>query len=168
MALPGDPLFNERAAASRDLIRYGVIYDCFGTNFPITGLLKQSGATDILFQGTGVENAFIHDYANGSATQPGSTITPQRKQMATDSKFDERFYQANIPVEETVYKLYNAPGDTQKNATLKVWVPVSDGILFLILFHRFSLPCGFLFCDHRRAAGFLPVECWPARRRSEV
>ena len=114
MALPNDPLYNERDAASRDLIRYGIIYDCFGTNFPLMGLLKQSGATDVLFQGTGIENAFVYDYANGSSTQPGATITPQRKQMATDSKFDERFYQANLPVEETVYKLYNAPGDTQK------------------------------------------------------
>ena len=33
--------------------------------------------------------------------------------MATDSKFDIRFYQSNLPVEETVNKLYNAPGDTQ-------------------------------------------------------
>ena len=98
MALPNDPLYNERDSASRDLIRYGVIYDCFGTNFPLMGLLKQSGATDVLFQGTGVENAFIYDYANGSSTQPGATITPQRKQMATDSKFDERFYQANLPL----------------------------------------------------------------------
>lgn len=114
MALPQDPLFNDRDAASRDLVRYGIIFDCFGTNFPLMGLLKQSGATDVLFQGTGVESAFIYDYANGSATQPGATITPQRKQMATDSKFDERFYQSNLPVEETVYKLYNAPGDTQK------------------------------------------------------
>lgn len=112
--MPADPLYNERDAASRDLVRYGLIFDCFGTNFPLMGLLKQAGATDVLFQGTGVESAFIYDYANGSSTTPGATINPQRKQMATDSKFDERFYQANLPVEETVYKLYNAPGDTQK------------------------------------------------------
>jgi hypothetical protein len=112
--MPQDPLYNDRDSASRDLVRYGLIFDNFGTNFPLMGLLRTAGVTDVLFQGTGVENAFIYDYANGSATQPGSTITPQRKQMATDSKFDERFYQANLPVEETVYKLYNAPGDTQK------------------------------------------------------
>ena len=109
-----DPLYNERDSASRDLIRFGIIWDCFGTNFPLMGLLKQSGITDVLFQGTGIESAFIYDYAYGSATQPGATITPQRKQMASDGKFDERFYQANLPVEETVYRLYNSPGDTQK------------------------------------------------------
>jgi hypothetical protein len=109
-----DPLYNYRDSASRDLIRQGLIYDNFGTNFPVIGLLKQAGVTDVLFRGTGVESAFIYDYANGSSTVPGATITPQRKQMASDMKFDEKFYQASIPVEETEYRLYNAPGDTQK------------------------------------------------------
>lgn len=111
--MPQDPLFNNRDAASRELVRYGVIYDCFGTNFPFMGLLKAAGASDVLFRGNGILQALIYDYANGSSTVPGATITPQRKQMATQAKFDERFYQANIPVEETNNKLYNAPGDTQ-------------------------------------------------------
>src|SRR5208282_2081174 len=51
---------------------------------------------------------------NGSSTQPGSTIVPQRKQMATDLKWDEKFLQSNLPIDQTTYKLYNAPGDTQK------------------------------------------------------
>lgn len=110
---PQDPLFNNRDAASRELVRFGVIYDCFGTNFPFMGLMRSAGAAETLFRGTGILQALIYDYAFGSATQPGATITPQRKQMATQAKFDERFYQANIPVEQTNNKLYNAPGDTQ-------------------------------------------------------
>jgi hypothetical protein len=112
--MPNDPLYNDRDSASRDLIRYGIIYDNFGTNFPLVGLLKDAGVTEVLFQGTGLEHAYIYDYAYGNATQPGDTITPQRKQMASDTKFDERFYQSNLPIDQTTYKLYNAPGDTQK------------------------------------------------------
>lgn len=111
---PADPLYNERDAASRDIIRQGIIYDNFGTNYPLMGLLREAKITEVLFQGTGLESAYIYDYANGSATQPGSTITPQRKQMATDLKWDEKFYQSNLPIDQTTYKLYNAPGDTQK------------------------------------------------------
>jgi hypothetical protein len=110
---PLDPLYNARDAASRELIQYGIIYDCFATNFPLLGLLRQSGVAEILFQGTGILRPFIYDVAYGAATQPGDTITPRRKQMATNSKFDIRFYQANLPVEQTVNKLFNAPGDTQ-------------------------------------------------------
>lgn len=114
MPQPNDPLFNDRDAASRSLIRHGIIYDNFGTNFPIIGLLKLAGITEVLFQGTGIESAYIYDYANGSATEPGSTIVPQRKQMASDLKYYEKFYQSNLPIDQTTYKLYNAPGDTQK------------------------------------------------------
>lgn len=111
--LPADPLYNQRDAASRELITAGLIYDCFGTNFPILSILKGAGVLETVFQGIGVLRPFIYDYANGSATNPGATITPVRKQMATDAKWDIRFYQSNLPVEETEYKLYNAPGDTQ-------------------------------------------------------
>ena len=110
---PLDPLYNNRDAASREYIRKGIIVDCFSTHFPLWGLMRERGAVDVLFQGTGILNPSIYDVAFGSSTVPGATLTPQRKQMATDSKFDIRFYQSNIPVEETVYKLYNAPGDTQ-------------------------------------------------------
>jgi hypothetical protein len=110
---PTDPLFNYRDAASRELIRKGIIVDCFSTHFPLWGLMRERGAVDVLFQGTGLLHPTVYDVAFGASTVPGATITPQRKQMATDSKFDIRFYQSNLPVEETVYKLYNAPGDTQ-------------------------------------------------------
>jgi hypothetical protein len=110
---PNDPLFNPRDTASRDYIRNGIIVDCFSTHFPLWGLMRERGAVDVLFQGTGILNPTIYDVAFGSSTVPGATLTPQRKQMATDSKFDIRFYQSNLPVEETVNKLYNAPGDTQ-------------------------------------------------------
>lgn len=110
---PQDPLYNYRDAASRELVQLGLIYDNFGTNFPLLAKLRQAGVTDIVFQGTGVLRPFIYDYAYGSSTVPGATITPQRKQIATDAKFDIRFYQSNVPMEETEYKLYNAPGDTQ-------------------------------------------------------
>jgi hypothetical protein len=96
------------------LVRYGIIHDNFGTNFPLVGLLKEAGITEVLFQGTGIESAYIYDYAYGGATQPGDTITPQRKQMASDTIFDERFYQSNLPIDQTMYRMYNAPGDTQK------------------------------------------------------
>jgi hypothetical protein len=112
--IQADPLYSERDAASRDLIRQGIIYDNFGTNYPLMGLLKEARITEVLFQGTGLESAYIYDYANGSATQPGSTITPQRKQMASDLKYDEKFYQSNLPIDQTTYKLFNAPGETQK------------------------------------------------------
>src|ERR1700761_8165711 len=97
-----DPLFNNRDSASRELITQGLIYDNFGTNFPLMAILRASGITQTLFQGTGVLRPFIYDYANGSATNPGATITPRRKQMATDAKFDIRFYEADLPIEETV------------------------------------------------------------------
>lgn len=113
MALPADPLYNNRDSASRELVQAGIIYDNFCTNFPLLSLLRASGVADILFQGTGVIRPFIYDLAYGSATVPGATITPKRKQMATDAKFDIRFYEADLPVEQTVNKLYNAPGDTQ-------------------------------------------------------
>ena len=112
--VPFDPLYNERDAASRTLIRYGIIHDNFGTNFPLVGLLKEAGITEVLFQGTGIESAYIYDYADGGATQPNDTITPQRKQMASNVKFDERFYQSNLPIDQTTYRLFNAAGDTQK------------------------------------------------------
>lgn len=108
-----DPLFNARDAASRELVTLGLIYDCFGTNFPLLSILRGAGVTDTVFQGTGVIRPFITDYANGSSTVPGATITPARKQMASAAKFDTRFYQSNLPVEQTNNKLYNAPGDTQ-------------------------------------------------------
>jgi len=108
-----DPLYNYRDALSRELVRKGFIADCFGTNFPLLTLLKEAGVMDTLFQGTAIRNPFIYDYAHGSATQPGATIEPSRKQMVTDSKFDIRFYEADLPVERTEYDLYNAPGDTQ-------------------------------------------------------
>ena len=108
-----DPLYNIRDAVSRELIRKGFIADCFGTNFPLMALLKEAKVMDILFQGTGIRNPFIYDYAHGSATEPGATITPTRKQMVSNSKYDIRFYEADIEVEETEYNLYNAPGDTQ-------------------------------------------------------
>jgi hypothetical protein len=111
---PQDPLFSERDAASRDMIRQGIIYDCFGTNYPVYGLLRDAKITESLFQGLGFESAFIDNYANGSATQPGSTIVPQRKQMASALKWDEKFYQSNLPIDQTTYRLYNAPGETQK------------------------------------------------------
>lgn len=110
---PPDPLYNYRDTASRDLITHGLIYDCFGTNFPLLAILKAAGVVETIFQGTGVMRPFIYDYANGSATTPGATITPRRKQTATAGKWDERFYEADMPVEETETRLYNAPGDTQ-------------------------------------------------------
>jgi hypothetical protein len=58
-----DPLFNARDAASRELVRYGVIYDCFGTNFPLIGLMRAAGVSETLFRGTGVLQALIYDYA---------------------------------------------------------------------------------------------------------
>lgn len=111
--MPSDPLYNYRDSASRELVTLGLIYDCFGTNFPLLATLRQAGVTDTIFQGTGVLRPFIYDYAYGSSTVPGATITPSRKQMATDAKFDIRFYQSNLPIEETEYKLFNAPGETQ-------------------------------------------------------
>jgi hypothetical protein len=111
--MPQDPLYNARDAASREAVTLGLIFDCFGTNFPLLSLLRAAGVTDTVFQGTGILRPFIYDYANGASTVPGATITPTRKQMATDAKFDIRFYQSNLPVEQTVNKLFNAPGSTQ-------------------------------------------------------
>jgi hypothetical protein len=108
-----DPLYNQRDAVSRELIRKGYVADCFGTNYPLMSLLKAAGVMDVLFQGTAIRNPYIYDYAHGSATEPGSTITPTRKQMVSNSKFDIRFYEADLEVEETEYNLYNAAGDTQ-------------------------------------------------------
>ena len=113
MPAPNDPLYNYRDSASRELVQLGLIFDNFGTNFPLLGVLRAAGVTNTLFQGSGVLRPYIYDYAYGSSTEPGATITPQRKQMATDLKFDIRFYQSNLPIEQTEYKLYNAPGDTQ-------------------------------------------------------
>lgn len=111
--MPQDPLFNARDASSGELVEIGLIYDCFGTNYPLLSILRGAGVTETLFQGTGILRPFIYDMAAGSSTVPGATITPQRKQLASAAKFDERFYQANIPVEQTVNKLFNAPGKTQ-------------------------------------------------------
>lgn len=108
-----DPLYNYRDAVSREMVRKGFIVDCFGTNFPLMALLKEAGVADVLFQGTAVRNPYIYDYAHGSATQPGATITPTRKQMVSDAKFDIRFYEADMPVDRTEYDLYNAAGDTR-------------------------------------------------------
>lgn len=108
-----DPLYNQRDAVSREMIRKGFVADCFGTNYPLMTLLREAGVMDVLFQGTGIRNPFIYDYAHGGATQPGDTINPTRKQMVSDSKFDIRFYESDIEVEETEYNLFNAPGDTQ-------------------------------------------------------
>lgn len=110
---PLDPLYNYRDALSRELIRKGFIADCFGTNYPLTALLKESGVMDVLFQGTGIRNPFIYDYPHGGATQPGATIDPTRPQLASDAKFDIKFYEADLAVERTEYDLYNAAGDTQ-------------------------------------------------------
>jgi hypothetical protein len=95
------------------MIRKGFVADCFGTNYSLLTLLKESGVMDVLFQGTGIRNPYIYDYAHGSATEPGATINATRKQMVSDSKFDIRFYEADLEIEETEYNLYNAPGDTQ-------------------------------------------------------
>lgn len=111
--MPQDPLYNSRDAVSRDMIRKGFVADCFGTNYPLMSLLREAGVMEAVFQGTGVRNPYIYDFAHGSATEPGATITPTRKQMVNDSKFDIRFYEADIEVEETEYNLFNAPGDTQ-------------------------------------------------------
>lgn len=111
--MPTDPLYNQRDAVSRELIRKGFIVDCFGTNFPLLTLMREAKVMDILFQGTGIRNPYIYDYAHGSATQPGATINPTRKQMVNDSKYDIRFYETDLEIEETEYNLYNAPGDTQ-------------------------------------------------------
>lgn len=110
---PQDPLFNYRDVASRELITHGLIYDCFGTNFPLLAILKAAGVTETVFRGTSVMRPYLFDYANGSATSPGATITPRRKQTASAGKWDERFYESDMPVEETNNQLYNAPGDTQ-------------------------------------------------------
>ena len=110
---PLDPLYNYRDAVSRELIRKGFVADCFGTNYPLLTLLREAGVMDVLFQGTGIRNPFIYDYAHGSATEPGATINPTRKQMVTDSKFDIRFYESDLEIEETEYDLFNAAGDTQ-------------------------------------------------------
>jgi hypothetical protein len=111
--MPQDPLYNVRDAVSRELIRKGFIADCFGTNFPLLTLLREAKVMEEVFQGTGIRNPYIYDYAHGSATQPGATINPTRKQMVNDSKYDIRFYEADLEVEETEYDLYNAAGDTQ-------------------------------------------------------
>lgn len=108
-----DPLYNQRDAVSRDMIRKGFIADCFGTNYPLLTLLREAKVMEEVFQGTGIRNPYIYDYAHGSATQPGATINPTRKQMVNDSKYDIRFYEADLEVETTEYNLYNAPGDTQ-------------------------------------------------------
>lgn len=108
-----DPTYNYRDAVSRDLIRKGFIADCFGTNYPLLTLMREAGVMDVVFQGTGVRNPYIYDYAHGSATEPGATITPTRKQMVNDSKYDIRFYESDLEIEETEYNLFNAPGDTQ-------------------------------------------------------
>jgi len=113
MALPNDPTYNIRDAVSRDLIRKGFISDNFGTNFPLMTLMREAKVMEVLFQGTAIRNPYIYDYANGSATQPGATITPTRKQMVNDSKYDIRFYESDLEIEETEYNLYNAAGDTQ-------------------------------------------------------
>ena len=52
------------------------------------GLLKQSEFADVYSQGTGIESAFVYDYANGSSVA-GAFHHPRNKRMATDSKFDE-------------------------------------------------------------------------------
>ncbi len=111
--MPTDPLFGMRDAVSRDLIRKGMIVDAFGTNYPLMSLMKEAGVMDVLFQGTALRNPFMYDFPHGGATQPGATINPTRKQYITDSKFDIRFYEADLIVERTEYDLYNAPGDTQ-------------------------------------------------------
>lgn len=113
MALPNDPTYNVRDAVSRDLIRKGFVADCFGINYPLITLLREAGVMEVVYQGTGVRNPYIYDFAHGSATEPGATITPTRKQMVNDSKYDIRFYESDIEVERTEYDLYNAPGDTQ-------------------------------------------------------
>jgi hypothetical protein len=111
--MPTDPLYNQRDAVSRELIRKGFVADCFGTNYPLLTLLREAGVMDVVFQGTGVRNPYIYDFAHGSATEPGATINPTRKQMVSDSKYDIRFYESDIEVERTEYDLYNAAGDTQ-------------------------------------------------------
>lgn len=113
MGLPNDPSYNIRDAASRDMIRRGFVVDVFGTNYPLMGILREAGVMNEIFQGTGVRTPFIYDYAHGAATEPGTTINPTRKQMASNSKYDIRFYEADLEIEETEYDLYNAPGDTR-------------------------------------------------------
>ena len=112
MAL-NDPLYNQRDAVSREMIRKGFVADCFGTNFPGMSILRNAGVMEAVFQGTGIRTPFIYDFAHGGATQPGATINPTRKQMVSDSKYDIRFYESDIEVERTEYDLYNAAGETQ-------------------------------------------------------
>ena len=108
-----DPLYNQRDAVSREMIRKGTVIDWFGTNYPLMTLLREAGVIDLDFQGTAVRTPGIYDYAHGSATEPGATINPTRKQMVTDTKYDIRFMESDLEVERTEYGLYNAPGETQ-------------------------------------------------------
>lgn len=105
--------YNERDASSRELITANIIYDCFNTNYPVLAAMRANGVTERFFQGTAALSSFLYNDPHGSATQPGETITPQLTQLATNAKFFEKFYESDLAVDDTVYNLFNAKGDTQ-------------------------------------------------------
>lgn len=105
--------YNERDASSRELITANIIYDCFNTHYPVLAAMRENGVTERFFQGTAALSSFLYNDPHGSATQPGETITPQLTQLATNAKFFEKFYESDLAVDDTVYNLFNAKGDTQ-------------------------------------------------------
>lgn len=105
--------YNERDASSRELITANIVYDTFNTNYPVLAACRENGVTERFFQGTAAISSFLYNDPHGSATQPGETITPQLTQLATNGKWFEKFYESDLAVDDTVYNLFNAKGDTQ-------------------------------------------------------
>jgi hypothetical protein len=105
--------YNERDASSRELITANIIYDTFNTHYPVLAACRENGVTERFFQGTSAISSFLYNDPHGSATQPGETITPQLTQLATNGKWYEKFYESDLAVDDTVYNLFNAKGDTQ-------------------------------------------------------